>query len=213
MPCRGYRHSVFCRFGNQGFARRSIAGGCSRFTLRNRFPVQAGDQIATSENLSPEPFEEQIDWSHNREQYLPLVAEFATLRNRIGNIPLPEPRYGSDLLQRVPADTVLYISVPNLGNFLIQANTIFKDQLNRSPELQQWWSRGGENKTAELDALVDKLHDVSQYLGDEIVIVGVKQANESGFAVIADVQKSGLGDLLKQQFASAGNARWPHRAG
>jgi len=166
--------------------------------------LQAGDQLATSENLSPEPFEEQISWSHNREQYLPLVAEFATLRNRIGNIPFPEPRYGSDLLQRVPADTVLYISVPNLGNFLTEANTIFKDQLNRSPELQQWWGRGGENKTAELDALVDKLHDVSQYLGDELVIVGVKQANESGFAVIADVQKSGLGDLLKQQFASAG---------
>jgi hypothetical protein len=165
--------------------------------------LQAGDQIATTANLSPEPIDQQFSWSRNREQYLPLLAQFATLRQRIGGIPFPEPRYNSDLLQRVPADTVLYISVPNLGNFLTEANTIFKDQLQRSSELQQWWSRGGDRKTAELDALVDKLHDVSQYLGDEIVIVGTRQANESGFAVIADVQKSGLADLLKQEFASS----------
>lgn len=165
--------------------------------------LQAGDQIATTANLSPEPIDQQFSWSRNREQYLPLLAQFATLRQRIGSIPFPEPRYNSDLLQRVPADTVLYISVPNLGNFLTEANIIFKDQLQRSSELQQWWARGGDRKTAELDALVEKLHDLSQYLGDEIVIVGTRQGNESGFAVIADVQKSGLADLLKQQFASS----------
>ncbi len=165
--------------------------------------LQAGDQIATSENLSPEPLDQQISWSHNREQYLPLLAQFATLRERIGNIPFPEPRFNSDLLPRVPAGTELYISVPNLGNFITEANTIFKDQLQRSPELQQWWARGGDRKTAEMDELVGKLHDVSQYLGDEIVIVGVRQSNDTGFAVIADIQNNGLGDLLKQQFASS----------
>jgi hypothetical protein len=167
--------------------------------------LQAGDQIATSDNLGPEPLQEQITWSHNRDQYLPLVAQFAILRQRIGEIPLPAPSYKSDLLPRVPVDTMLYISVPNLGNFLTEANTTFKDQLQRSPELQQWWGRGGDRKTAELDELVEKLHNVSQYLGNEIVIVGVKQANESGFAVLADVQKAGLDDLLKQQFASSGS--------
>lgn len=167
--------------------------------------LQAGDQVATSDNLSPEPLQEQINWSHNRDQYLPLLAQFATLRQRIGSIPFPDPRYNSDLLPRVPADTVLYVSVPNLGNFVTEANTIFKDQLQRSSELQQWWTRGDDQKTVELDALVEKIHDVSQYLGDEIVVVGVEQGSESGFAVIADVNKSGLDDLLKQQFADSGS--------
>jgi hypothetical protein len=165
--------------------------------------LQAGDQIATSENLSPEPLDQQISWSHNRAQYLPLLAQFATLRERIGDIPFPESRFNSDLLPRVPVGTELYISVPNLGNFITEANTIFKDQLQRSPELQQWWAREDDRKTAQMDELVEKIHDVSQYLGDEIVIVGVRQANDSGFAVIADVQKSGLEDLLKQQFGSS----------
>ena len=164
--------------------------------------LHAGDQMATNDNLRPEPLEEQIAWSQDRDKYLTLVAQFATLRHRIGQIPFPEPRYSSDLLTRVPAGTLLYVSIPNLGDFLSEANTIFHDQLSQSPELQQWWNRGHENNTAELDALVDKLHDVSQYLGDEVVIVGVRQADHPGFAVLADVERSGLDELLKEQFSS-----------
>ncbi len=164
--------------------------------------LHAGDQLATSDKLSPEPLAEQVSWSQDREKYLRLVAQLATLQHRIGQIPFPEPRYGSDLLSRVPADTLLYISIPNLGDFLSQANSIFHDQLSQSPELQQWWARGHVNNTAELDALVDKLHDVSQYLGDEVVIVGVRQGDQPGFAVLADVQRSGLDELLKDRFSS-----------
>ena len=36
-----------------------------------------------------------------------------------------------------------------------------------------------------------------------MVIVGLKQTNDPGFAVIADVQKSGLADFLNAQFASS----------
>src|ERR1035437_2799508 len=54
--------------------------------------LQAGDQITTSDNLSTAPFEQQISWSHDREKYLPLLAEFTTLRNRIGAVPFPQPR-------------------------------------------------------------------------------------------------------------------------
>jgi hypothetical protein len=170
--------------------------------------LHAGDQISTSDNLSPAPIEQQIAWSQDRVQYLGLVAQFAVLEHRIGDIPFPQPRYTSDLLPRVPADTLLYVSVPNLGDFLAQANSIFHDQLKQSPELQQWWAKGGTADTEQLDAMVDKLHSVSQYLGDEIVIVslkqeGVRQDHNSGFALVADVQKSGLDALLKEQFPAS----------
>jgi hypothetical protein len=165
--------------------------------------LQAGDQIATSDNLSLAPFEDQIAWSHDRDKYLPLVAAFATLEHRIGQIPFPQPRYSSDLLARVPADTLLYVSIPNLGDFLSEANTIFHDQLKQSPELEQWWDRGQGHNTEELDLMVNKLHDLSQYLGDEIVVVGMKQNDNPGFAMVADVQKSGLADLLKTEFSSS----------
>ncbi|MGD0941381.1 MAG: FecR domain-containing protein [Terracidiphilus sp.] len=165
--------------------------------------IEAGDQLATSDNLDPAPVDQQISWSHDREKYLPLLAQFAVLQHRISQIPFPEPRYSSDLLARVPAGTLLYISIPNLGEFLNEANNIFYDQLSKSTALQQWWSHGHDNNTAQLDELVGKVHQMSQYLGEEIVIIGVNQPNSPGFAVIADVKQSGLDGFLNNQFPSS----------
>jgi hypothetical protein len=165
--------------------------------------LHPGDQITTSDNLAPEPLEQQVSWSPDREKYIGILAQLALLEHRIGQIPLPQPRYSSDLLPRVPAETLLYISIPNLGEFLTQANQIFHDQLGQSKELQQWISKG-HNNTAELDALVEKIHDLSTYLGDEAVVVGVGRADHPAFAVLADVEKGGLADLLKQQAADSG---------
>jgi hypothetical protein len=163
----------------------------------------AGNQVTTNDNLSPEPVSEQIAWSQDRDKYLVLLAQFATLRQQIGQIPFPQPRYSSDLLGRVPANTTLYISVPNLGDFLSEANQTFHDQLKQSPDLQQWWNSGHASNTADLDALVEKIHQMSHYLGDEIVIVGAKQAKSPGFAIIADVKQSGLDDFLRKQFPAS----------
>ncbi len=165
--------------------------------------IHAGDQISTSDNLSPAPVEQQIAWSHDREAYLPLLAQLSMLKQRIEQIPFPQPRYSSDLLERVPSDTLLYISIPNLGDFLSEANQVFNDQLKQSPALQQWWDRGHDQNTADLDSLVEKLHQMSQYLGDEIVIVGVKQPKNPGFAVIADVKRGGLDGFLRTQFLAS----------
>jgi hypothetical protein len=165
--------------------------------------IQAGDQVSTSDNLSSAPLDQEIAWSHDREKYLPLLAQFSTLQRRIEQIPFPQLRYTSDLLQRVPSGTLLYISIPNLGEFLSQANGIFKEQLEQSPALQQWWAHGPGNNTAELDSLIEKLHQMSRYLGDEIVVVGVKQSGNPGFAIVADVKQGGLDDLLRRQFPSS----------
>ena len=73
--------------------------------------ILAGDQLSTNENLSAEPVGDQIAWSHNRAKYLMLLGQFDVLQRRIEQIPMPPLRYTSDLLARVPADTLLYISI------------------------------------------------------------------------------------------------------
>ncbi len=165
--------------------------------------IGAGDQVATNDNLSPAPFEQQIAWSHDRDKYLPLLAQFAAIQRKIEQIPFPQPRYSSDLLDRVPNETLLYLSIPNLGDFLQQANQIFQDQLKQSPALQQWWDHGHTQNTADLDSLMEKTHQMSQYLGEEIVVVGVKQANHPALAIIADVKRPGLDEFLRNQFPAS----------
>ena len=161
----------------------------------------AGDQMTTSDNLAPEPLAEQFAWSPDREKYVGMMAELANVAHRIAQIPFPQPRYTSDLLARVPADTVFYVSIPNLGEFLEQANGIFQDQLKQSPELQEWWTKGQKRNPGQLNEFVDKIHDVSQYLGDEVVFVGWGKGNRPDFAMVADVTRSGLADELQQQFS------------
>ena len=167
--------------------------------------IHAGDQMTTNDNLTVSPVEQQIAWSHDRDKYMPLLAQFVTLQKRIEQIPFPQPRYTSDVLPRVPADTIFYVSIPNLGEFLSQANQIFHEQLKQSPVLQQWWNQQNGQKGAQLDEVVDRVHEASQYLGDEIVVVGLKEANDQGFAVIADVKRPGLDDYLKAQIAALGS--------
>jgi hypothetical protein len=160
-----------------------------------------GDQMATSKNLVPEPLSQQFAWSPDRQKYLGLIAELANVEQSIAKVPLPQPRYGSDLLPRVPADTLFYVSIPNLGNFLDQANTIFQDQLNQSPELRQWWTHTHNNPEA-LSEFVAKVHDLSTYLGDEVVMVGFGEGKHSGFAMMADLGRSGFKQELQQQFSA-----------
>lgn len=168
-----------------------------------RSALSAGDQLTTSDSLAPEPLIQQFAWSPDREKYVGMMAELANVAHRIAQIPLPQPRYSSDLLARVPADTVFYTSIPNLGDFLQQANAVFQDQLNQSPELREWWTKGQKNNPGRLNEFVDKIHDVSQYLGDEVVFVGWGQGEHATFAMVADVTKSGLADELQKQFADA----------
>ena len=166
--------------------------------------MRAGEQVTTNENLSPEPVSQQIAWSHNRDRYLLLMAQFDTLQNRLEQIPSPELRYSSDLLARVPANSLLYVSIPNFGDFLSEANTIFNDQLQKSPALRQWWNSGTSHNTADLNTLVGTLHQMSQYLGDEVVVVGLKQTKSPGFAVLADVKQGGLATFLQNQLPVSG---------
>jgi hypothetical protein len=165
--------------------------------------LRPGEQMATGENLAPEPIERQFTWSPEREKYVGMMAQLANVEHRMAQIPFPEPRYSSDLLARVPIDTQLYISVPNLGDFLKEANGVFQDQLNASPELREWWTKGHERNPDQLDEFIGKINDISQYLGNEVVFIGRKQGDRSTLAMVADVKRSGLQDELQQQFGAA----------
>lgn len=163
--------------------------------------VKAGDQMATYQTAGYTPVAQQIAWSHDRARYLPLLAQFAVLEHRLQTVAFPASRYTSDLVSRMPADTTFYLSIPNLGEQLSQANRLFQDQLQHSPELQQWFDGKRKNNTDQLNATVAKLHDMSGYLGDELVVVGRTDSTGANFAVVADVRRSGLADYLRTQFA------------
>src|SRR5712664_668843 len=166
--------------------------------------LHSGDMVATTQNIGLVPVREEIAWSSDLDHELALLAEFSKLRNKLAEIQTPGPRYESKILPLLPADTVLYIGIPNLGEALQQANQIFQQQLSQSKVLQDWWNKSGNsNQHPTPQELIDQIHYVSQYLGDEVVITarGSFDSNEHGPVLLAEVRRSGLKDYLQNHLA------------
>jgi hypothetical protein len=147
---------------------------------------------------------DEIGWSDDLNHELALLAEFSKLKQKFEAIPNPAPRYESKILPLLPADTVLYIGIPNLGDALQQANQIFQQQLAQSEVLRQWWNKAGRsNQHPTPEELIAKIQTLSQYLGDEVVITvgGGSASNDESPVLLAEVRQSGLKDFLQNHLA------------
>jgi len=155
--------------------------------------LHPGDQTVTSPNLEPVTVKEDIAWSRNREK---LVQQLESLRAGLSELQLPELRYASKLMGRLPANVAFFASVPNLGDYLGQAQSVFQKKMAESPELRQWWSGRG----IEIEPVLEKLRTASDYLGGEIVLAGFKgeDGRPHGPVFLAETRREGFAEFMKQ---------------
>ncbi len=163
--------------------------------------LHSGDQLATTRAVAAVPAREEIAWSHDLDHELALLGEFSKLREKFEQIPTPPARYQSNILPLLPQDTILYVSIPNLGEALEQANQIFQQQLTESAVLQQWW--GEVNRSPQqLEELLAQVRALSRFLGDEVVIT-MSGGSKDGPVILSEVREPGLEDFLQNHLASA----------
>ena len=174
-------------------SRVSVVEGEVHVSQENQERVlHPGDQLATSMAIEPEPMRQEIDWSRNREK---LMAALAKVGDQIHQIQGPALRYKSNLLGRLPADTAVFVSIPNLGEYLGQAQAVFGKELEQSPELRSWWA----TKSAHVEPIVAKAREASEYLGDELVMAA--KAGGSGIQApvfLAETKRDGFPEFLKK---------------
>lgn len=163
--------------------------------------LHAGDQVATGENMAPLPVSEDIAWSRELPKHLELLAQFTKLQRKLEQVQLPAPRYDSSLLGRMPANAVVYVSIPNAGQALEDANRILQDQIQQSAALREWWMQGGPDAQQKFNETIAKIRQLSDYLGEEVVVVGFGGTERGSMAVVANVRRAGLREFLQTQFA------------
>jgi hypothetical protein len=166
--------------------------------------LHSGDVVATTQSVGVVPVREEIGWSTDLDHELALLAEFSKLRTKLQEIQTPGPRYESKILPLLPTDTVLYIGIPNIGDALQQANRIFQQQVAHSEILAEWWNkRGATNQHPTPQELIDQVHAVSQYLGEEVVITARANSFSEGHSpvLLAEVRQPGLKDYLQNHIA------------
>ena len=116
-----------------------------------------GEQAVTSTSLEPLSVRDDISWSRNRDR---LLKQLDALRASLDKLHLPDLRYNSRLIGRLPVSTAFLVSIPNLAQYLGEVQTTLQQNT--------WWSGSG----LKVDPLIEKLRAASVYLGDEIIITG-----------------------------------------
>jgi hypothetical protein len=132
--------------------------------------VLAGQQFATTNALYRVPIASEFAWSQNADQYAALLGELTALQKSFEAIPSPGLRYSPELAQYLPASTVVYSAIPNLGPTIQQAKQMFDARLANSAILREWWQQQPLSKNDEFDHLLDQVGSISSYLGNEIVV-------------------------------------------
>jgi hypothetical protein len=165
--------------------------------------LHSGDQLTTNASLATVPVKQEIAWSQNLDKHLALLAEFAHLSNKLQAVQLPGLRYKSGVLGTLPANTVVFAGIPNLGDAVQQANKLFQQELQESAVLRDWWQQvqAGKKNGPEFDELINYVHDLGQYLGDEIVFSVALNGHDGQPLVVAQVQRDGLKQFIQQEVA------------
>ncbi len=164
--------------------------------------LHSGDQLSTSASLETVSVRQEIAWSQNLDKHLALLAEFAKLSHKLEAVQLPGLRYQSHVLPALPANTVLFAGIPNLGDAVQQANKLFQQELQESAVLREWWQQAQTKKDGpEFDEIISYVHDLGQYLGDEIVFSVALNGKDGKPLVVAQIQRDGLKQFIQQETA------------
>jgi ferric-dicitrate binding protein FerR (iron transport regulator) len=165
--------------------------------------LHPGDQLTTNASLAVVPVKQEIAWSQNLDKHLALLAEFAHLSNKLEWVQMPGLRYKSTVLGTLPTNTVVFAGIPNLGDAVQQANKLFQQELQESAVLREWWQQvqAGKKNGPEFDEIINYVHDLGQYLGDEIVFSVALNGHDGEPLVVAQVQHDGLKQFIAQEAA------------
>ena len=164
--------------------------------------LHPGDQLSTSPSVAAVPVVREISWSQNADKHLAMLAEFVHFANKLETtVQLPGLRYQSKLLPLLPTNTVLFGSIPNLGDAAQQANQLFQQELSESPILREWWQMQVQKEGPNLQEVLDEVHTLGGFLGDEIVFAVPLNGKNGTPLVLAQVTKPGLKDFLTNEYA------------
>ena len=132
--------------------------------------LKPGEQATSDSALTKVPVQDEIAWSKDSARYLALLGELSDLQRKLSAIPSPALRYQSNLLRYLPADATVFAAIPNFGEQLREARSVFEEQTRSNPILSEWW-KGQQNGGQDLLQGLDKLQSLTTYIGNEAVLV------------------------------------------
>jgi len=159
--------------------------------------LHAGDQVSTSSAMGATPVPLEISWSQNADAYIAMLNAVTALNVKLDQDRFPALRFTSNLLTMVPAQTVVYASIPNLSQALTEVQQVFRPKIQQNATLSQWWE---QNK---LDQVIGDMSAMSSYLGDEMVVAAslASSGHPGQPVVMAELKQSGFESFAQAEVA------------
>jgi type IV pilus assembly protein PilA len=158
---------------------------------------------AQSTQASQQP---EMPWTQELKKHPGLLDEFGRLYQKLQqSIQFPAPRQESRILALLPLSTMSYAAFPNYGDVTQQALKIFRQELQDSAVLRDWWQQGDVATAGpKIEDSFEKLAQFQQYLGDEIVVSGSLEGQDPKLLVVAEIRKPGLKKFLQETITHLG---------
>jgi len=133
------------------------------------------------------------------DDYKELMEEAGRLEQKLAQgVQFPAPRTQSRLLPLVPASSSFFIALPNYGEALHQASQIFHQELQESAVLKNFWQTKVGMAGMIADEVIEKVYQLTQFMGDEIIVSGTVKSTGGSAVFIAEARKPGLAAFLRQ---------------
>ena len=148
----------------------------------------------------------ETPWSKILQKHPGLLDEFGRLYQKLQQgVQFPPPRSESRILPLLPPSTISYAAFPNYGDVTQQALKIFRQELQDSAVLRDWWQQGDMALAGpKIEDSLEELIQFQQYLGDEIVVSGSLEGQDPKLLVVAEIRKPGLKKFLQETITHLG---------
>ena len=174
---------------------------------RRQVVLSPGEQAASIPALASS-VASAVSWSPDAESYLELLGSFAKIDRELANFPA-EMRTASVLLPYLPAEAIVYGTIPNPGITIGRAVALADEQSAQNATFGTWWN----SETGQmLRQMVDRVQSVNPLLGDEIafcasIVPGLGDPVPMVMARVKPGKQAELSSALAKLFAEAGEAR------
>ncbi|MGZ4860190.1 MAG: hypothetical protein ACXV8M_11590, partial [Candidatus Angelobacter sp.] len=165
---------------------------------RKRAPrktTASGEKVQAKKAEGPD-----LSWMQDLLKNKDLMAEVNRLGEKLKDgVQYPAARSQSKILSRLPDSMMFYVALPNYGDTLHQAQQIFQQDLRESAPLRDFLQKNKlDTMESKIENGVQQFYEISQFLGDEVVITGKMQGQEPAFVLVAEIRKPGIREFLEK---------------
>ncbi len=178
---------------------------------RERHSLLAGDQFRSRPTLVAMTLQEEVGWSQDADRYLALLEEFRSLRSELNQLMEATPaRHSTRLLDLMPADTKVYMAMPNAPATLSDLFELVRSRVGTSDLFAEWWTEfEASGAVGTIDEVIALLGELGDTMGAETVIAlsgGIADNTARPLLVTEVSDAAALREALDEHLEGLGDA-------